>query len=295
MTINLPAEVKDRKVIIFVTGLSGAGISSTMKILEDMGYSAFDNLPLSLVSSLLEQEHDATSHIAISIDTRSPHFDPMHLMETVRELSAQDLYTIKTVFLVADDAILLKRFNETRRTHPLAKDRPVVDGIAAEKALLFPLKHEAGYVVDTSEYSIHDLRRVIDGFGGGLKHKKLNISLMSFSYRYGLPREADLVLDVRFLHNPNWVTSLKDKTGLEETVQTYVKEDAAYEAFILSIRAMLETVLPRYLAEGKSYLTIAFGCTGGKHRSVTVCEDIANYLRNKNLPVHIHHREIKAS
>jgi UPF0042 nucleotide-binding protein len=285
----------ERKVIIFVTGLSGAGISSTMKILEDMGYSAFDNLPLSLVPSLLEKEHDATNHFAISIDTRSPHFDPMRLMETVQQLSADDLYTIKTVFLVADDAILLKRFNETRRTHPLAKDRPVVDGIAAEKSLLFPLKHEAGYVIDTSEYSIHDLRRVIEGFAGGLKHKKLNISLMSFSYRYGLPREADLVLDVRFLHNPNWIVSLKDKTGLEEAVQNYVKEDGAYDAFILSIKTMLETVLPRYLAEGKSYLTIAFGCTGGKHRSVTVCEDIAAYLRHKNLPVHIHHREIKAS
>ena len=281
--------------LVIVTGLSGAGISSTMAILEDMGFSAFDNFPLPLLPALLEQEKQTARPVAVSLDTRTRNFDPTALMAAINRLKEEGDWKVKTLFLSADDAVLLKRFSETRRVHPLARDRAVADGIAAEKSLLYPLKHEAGQVVDTSDYSVHDLRRFIEGFAGGMLHGHLNISLMSFSYRHGLPREADLVFDVRFLRNPNWDKDLKSKTGLSADVQNYVRADDAYVQFLGHLQSMFDILLPRYKAEGKSYLTIAFGCTGGKHRSVTVTEDMATYVAKtqKILPV-IHHRELKS-
>lgn len=281
--------------LVIVTGLSGAGISSTMAVLEDMGFSAFDNFPLPLLPALLDQEKQTAQPLAVSFDTRARNFDPTALMAAINQLKSDGRWNVKTLFLSADDTVLLKRFSETRRVHPLARDRSVSDGIAAEKSLLFPLKHEAARVVDTSDYSVHDLRRFIEGFAGGMLHGHLNISLMSFSYRHGLPREADLVFDVRFLRNPNWDKDLKVKTGLSLDVQDYVRADEIYAKFIEHLKSMLDILLPRYEAEGKSYLTIAFGCTGGKHRSVTVTEDIAKHLQDtrKILSV-IHHRELKS-
>ncbi|HNQ91368.1 MAG TPA: RNase adapter RapZ [Alphaproteobacteria bacterium] len=280
---------------IFVTGLSGAGISSAMNILEDIGFLGFDNFPLSLLPALLQQEDVEGRSVAVAIDTRAAQFDPVKLMDAIKNLKARNQFHVKILFLTADDTVLLKRFTETRRVHPMARDRAVADGITAEKSLLFPFKHEAGYIVDTSEYSIHDLRRVIEGFAGGLLHDRMNITLMSFSYRHGLPREADLVFDVRFLRNPNWVTALKEKTGLEQEVQDYVRGDAAHDPFLSGVKGMMDILLPRYQSEGKSYLTVAFGCTGGRHRSVTLVEEIGEYLHHKNLPVQIHHRETKGS
>lgn len=279
--------------LVVVTGLSGAGISSTMAILEDMGFSAFDNFPLTLLPQLLEQEKTTARPLAISFDTRARNFDPAALLVAITSLKQNGYWNVKTLFLSADDAVLLKRFSETRRKHPLARDRAVADGIAAEKSLLYPLKHEAGHVVDTSDYTVHDLRRFVEGFAGGMLHGRLNMSVMSFSYRHGLPREADLVFDVRFLRNPNWDKDLKSKTGLSADVQDYVRADDAYMAFIGYIKSMLELLLPRYQSEGKSYLTVAFGCTGGKHRSVTVAEEISAFLKNKDINLVTHHREIK--
>lgn len=279
--------------LMIVTGLSGAGISSAMAILEDMGFAAFDNFPLPLLPALLDQEKTLVRPVAVSFDTRTPNFDPTELMQTIKALKSDGYWSVKTIFLSADEAVLLKRFSETRRVHPMARDRAVADGIAAEKSLLFALKHEAGHVVDTTDYSVHDLRRFIEGFAGGMLHSRLNVSLMSFSYRHGLPREADLVFDVRFLRNPNWDQDLKAKTGLSKDVQDYVKVDDAYEGFINHLKTMLNMLLPRYQAEGKNYLTISFGCTGGKHRSVTVTEDIAKYLTEIGISHVVHHRELK--
>lgn len=281
--------------LVIVTGLSGAGISSAMAILEDMGFAAFDNFPLSLLPALLNQEKQTSLPLAVSVDTRGHNFDPTALMNAINSLKNEGYWAVKTLFLSADDSVLLKRFSETRRVHPLARDRAVSDGIAAEKSLLFSLKHEAGRVVDTSDYSVHDLRRFIEGFCGGLLQGHLNVSLLSFSYRHGLPREADLVFDVRFLRNPNWDPDLKSKTGLSLDVQEYVQSDDAYDGFIAHLTSMIDILLPKYEAEGKSYLTIAFGCTGGKHRSVTVTEHISRYLKNKKkISCRTHHRELKA-
>jgi RNase adapter protein RapZ len=279
--------------LIIVTGLSGAGISSTMAVLEDLGFAAFDNFPLSLLQQLLQQEELMKRPVAVSFDTRAQNFDPLALMKAISALKENEHWNVKTLFLSADDTILLKRFSETRRTHPMARDRAVADGIAAEKSLLYTLKHQAGHVVDTSDYSVHDLRRFIDGFAGGMIHARLNVSIMSFSYRHGLPREADLVFDVRFLRNPNWDKDLKEKTGLSADVQNYVRADESYAPFFENIKNMLNLLLPRYQSEGKSYLTIAFGCTGGKHRSVTVAEDITRYITGTGLQTATHHRELK--
>ncbi|MBE2190994.1 MAG: RNase adapter RapZ [Alphaproteobacteria bacterium] len=265
-----------------------------MKILEDLGYAAFDNFPLSLLDALLNQESLDGRPIAVAIDTRARDFNPVLLMDKINEIKNKNDFLVKTFFLIADEPVLLKRFNETRRKHPLAKDRSIADGIAAEKSLLFTLKHEAGYVIDSSDYSIHDLRRIVEGFADGLVHGKMNVTVMSFSYRYGLPREADLVIDVRFLRNPNWEVSLKDLTGLNSDVQDFVRGDQVYDDFLTGTKNLLDILLPRYQSEGKSYLTIAFGCTGGRHRSVTLAEEIGGYLENKNLPVLMHHREIKS-
>ena len=290
-----PSSVPPKKnnALVVVTGLSGAGISATMAILEDIGFSAFDNFPLSLLPALLQQEKSSFRPLAISLDTRARNFNPAALLQEIKALKSEGHWNVKTLFLTADDPVLLKRFSETRRVHPLARDRSVPDGIAAEKSLLFPLKHEASFVVDTSDYSVHDLRRFVEGFTGGMLKGHLNVSVMSFSYRHGLPREADLVFDVRFLRNPNWESHLKEKTGKDSAVQAYVKEDAAFDPFVTGLHSMLELLLPRYQAEGKNYLTIAFGCTGGKHRSVTLAEDIAAYLTDRQYDVNIHHRELK--
>ncbi len=291
-TIETP---KDNKTpLVFVTGLSGAGISSTMKILEDLGYSTFDNFPLFLLTELLDREGEAGRPVAVAVDTRAREFDPIALMSCINDIKGHGLFQVKTFFMVADESVLLKRYTETRRKHPLARDRSVADGIAAEKSLLFPLKHEAGYVIDTSDYSIHDLRRVVEGYAGGLLQGKMNVTVMSFSYRHGLPREADLVIDVRFLRNPNWEATLKDKTGLDQDVQDFVKGDDAYNDFFESTKKFFDILIPRYRSEGKSYLTIAFGCTGGRHRSVTLAEEVGQYLKTNNLPVQMHHREIKS-
>jgi len=278
---------------MFVTGLSGAGLSSALKILEDQGFEVFDNFPLALIPNLLGQDTSQQRPIALGVDTRTRHFDPNEFLNLAASLKTNPHWQIKTIFMTADDAVLLKRFTETRRTHPLARDRSVADGIAAEKSLLYPIKHQSGYVIDTSDLSVHDLRRIIEGFTSGLIQGRLNLTIMSFAYRHGLPREADLVLDVRFLRNPNWIPELKDKTGLELPVQDYIRGDGVFPDFLERTKALLELLLPRYDEEGKNYLTVAFGCTGGKHRSVFTAETIRKWLQEKNYTAAIHHRELK--
>lgn len=280
-------------ILIFVTGLSGAGMSSALNILEDIGFEVFDNLPLILLRPLLDQEPSRQRPIAIGVDSRTRGFDPDHLLATLDELKLMQEWQVKTIFLTADDTVLLKRFTETRRTHPMARDRAVSDGIAAEKALLYPLKHSSGYIIDTSDLSIHDLRRIIEGYTHGLLQTRLNLTLMSFAYRHGLPREADLVLDVRFLQNPNWIPELKTRTGRETDVQDYIREDESFEPFLAQTKSLLGLLIPRYDEEGKNYLTIAFGCTGGRHRSVFMAELMADWLKSQGYAATLHHRELK--
>ncbi len=277
---------QNSKKPVIVTGLSGAGLSSVLKTLEDLGFEAFDNFPLSLAQPLIKESADQNA-LAIGIDTRTRGFSAQAVLDTKEEIDALLL------FITCDDAILQKRFTETRRRHPLAREKSVSRGIQIEHELLQPLMDQADLTIDTSELSVHDLRHILEGHFGHRASDKLNISLVSFGFRHGLPREADLVMDVRFLKNPHWDKDLRPKTGLDSDVGTHIASDPEYENFMTRFKDLLAPLLPRYALEGKHYLTIALGCTGGKHRSVFTAETIGAWLKTADYPVHIVHRDIK--
>lgn len=275
--------------LLFITGLSGAGMSSALKVLEDLGYEVFDNFPLSLIEGLLAETQHHGKPIAIGIDSRTRGFDPQAIIEKVSTLGA------RLIFITCDEEKLQQRFTETRRRHPLAGDRPVSAGIKKELSLLFPLREIADPIIDTTDLSIHDLRRIISGYFEENKGRRLMVTLMSFGFKNGLPREADIVMDVRFLKNPHWDIKLRPMTGKDQPVQDYIEEDSALGDFLRRFKDLLGPLLERYTHEGKSYLTVAFGCTGGKHRSVYVAEKMAAWAAEKNVPVAIEHRDIDRS
>jgi UPF0042 nucleotide-binding protein len=270
--------------LLFITGLSGAGMSSALKILEDLGYEVFDNFPLSLIDDLLRQ--DCHRPVAIGIDTRTRGFDPQAIIAKAGTLGA------KLLLITCDETVLQKRFSETRRKHPLAGDRPASAGIKKELGLLHDFREIADSIVDTTELTIHDLRRVLTGLYGENKGGKLNVTVMSFGFKNGLPREADIVMDCRFLANPHWEEKLKPLTGKDAPVQDYVGRDAAFKPFFKNLQTLLEPLLEGYAREGKSYLTVALGCTGGKHRSVFVAEKLGDWLQQKAVPTSVEHRDV---
>ncbi len=271
---------------VIVTGLSGAGMSSVLKTLEDMGYEVFDNFPLTLVDTLLAESHPEDLPMAIGIDTRSRGFDPAKLLELVEKTAAQ------LVFLYCDETVLQKRFTETRRRHPVAKDRPVSAGIKREQEWMHPLRIEADLVIDTTDLTIHDLRRLLETQFTIAKGGRLTVTLVSFGFRLGVPRDADIVMDVRFLTNPHWDRDLRPMTGLDAPVGACIAADPDFEPFIERFQAMLEPLLPRYTQEGKSYLTIAIGCTGGRHRSVYTVEHLAPWLQALGHATSVIHRDL---
>jgi UPF0042 nucleotide-binding protein len=275
---------------VLVTGMSGAGLATTTNALEDMGYEVLDNLPLFLFDLLLREGESRDRPLAIGIDSRTRDFTADRLLSLVAELRAKPEVSVQLVFIEADDETLLRRFTETRRRHPLALDRPVIDGIHNERALLEPLKLRADLSVDTSDLSVHDLKRMIAGHFSLDRAPELGVFVTSFSYRYGLPRDADLVFDVRFLRNPHWDTDLRAFTGLDPRVAAYIEADPEFAPFLDRLTGFLAPLLPRYQMEGKSYLTIAVGCTGGKHRSVFVAERLAAWLGDQGVKVGLSHR-----
>jgi UPF0042 nucleotide-binding protein len=275
--------------IVVVTGMSGAGISSALKALEDQHYEVFDNFPLSLIPELCSQTDALEGQkkgLAIGVDTRTRGFNSERVLETVKEIGA------RLVFITCDDSVLYKRFTETRRRHPLAVERTISYGIEKERKILAKLKDNADIMIDTSDKSIHDLRHMLERFLSLNSDDNLTISLVSFGFRNGMPREADIVMDVRFLRNPHWDQALKAKTGLDKEVGNYIREDVDFEPFFEGFKAMLKPILPRYRQEGKSYLTIAVGCTGGKHRSVFTIESLRKWMEEYGVRVSVEHRDI---
>jgi UPF0042 nucleotide-binding protein len=272
--------------LIIVTGLSGAGMSSALKALEDIGYEVLDNFPISLIKELLEEKTDHP--IAIGIDSRTRNFSASKLKTAIKKYNAQ------LCFITCKHSILQKRFTETRRKHPLAKDRPISDGINKEIELLAPLKEIADLGIDTTDLSMHDLRRMIEGHFTENNEQKLSVTLTSFGFRNGVPRESDIVMDVRFLRNPHWDKKLKSLTGQNKKVGNYISEDEGFDEFIQNFKNLIEPLLARYSHEGKSYLTISIGCTGGKHRSVFVVETLSAWLKYLGVKTHIHHRDMPA-
>ncbi|MDH3228826.1 MAG: RNase adapter RapZ [Alphaproteobacteria bacterium] len=282
--------------IIVVTGMSGAGRSTALKALEDIGYEAVDNLPLSLLDSMAAHAPDNPRHdaLAIGIDIRTRDFDAAAFIETLNRLSASgDRRRVASVFLDCGDDELVRRFTETRRRHPLAADRPVADGLRLERHLLAPLLERADVVIDTSLTAPGTLKDEMSRRFGLDNAPGLALLVVSFSYRYGLPRDADLVFDARFLVNPHYDPELREKTGRDAAVGAAVASDPDFGAFLDGMVSMLAVLLPRYEKEGKSYLTIAVGCTGGRHRSVYVAEQLSERLASKGRHVHLTHRDIE--
>lgn len=281
--------------IIVVTGMSGAGRSTALKALEDMGYEAVDNLPLSLLPALVGPGAAAARPLrptALGIDVRTRDFGIDAFRAALAPLSSTDRVAPFVLFLDCDDELLGRRYTETRRRHPLAVDRPVMDGIRLDRQRVSPLRERADLVIDTSALTAADLRRLLRGHFALDAAPGVTVSVTSFSYRHGLPREADLVFDVRFLENPHYLPALRPLTGRDGAVGDYIRRDPGFAPFFDGLTRLLMPLLPRYEREGKSYLTIAVGCTGGKHRSVFVAESLADWLAARGVRVGLVHREL---
>lgn len=266
--------------VVLVSGLSGAGKASILRALEDLGYEAVDNPPLAMVDDVVRR---SKMPLAIGLDARSRGFDPGLVMMTLTALRQDPALLPELVYAWAEEAVLLRRFTETRRRHPLAPQGRVVDGIAEEAALTDVLRRQADLVIDTSGLPLAELRKTIEArFGldpsGGGQPRSLVVSLVSFAFPAGLPREADMVFDARFLRNPHYDPILQPRTGLDAEVAAYVEADPDFLEFIKQISALLTLVLPRFVQEGKKYATIAIGCTGGQHRSVYIVELLARSI-----------------
>jgi len=283
----------ERRRLVVVTGMSGAGRSLALKILEDLGYEAVDNLPLDLLEVLVP-EGEAPRPLGVGVDIRSRRFAVQPLIDRLERLGPRADLAVTLLFLDCENQVLERRFTETRRRHPLAHERPVTDGIVAERRLVAPLRARADLVVDTSQFSPTELRRVLSGHFGLERGPGMSVLVTSFSYRNGLPRAADLVFDVRFLANPHYDPMLRDLDGRDSRVAAYVEADRAFADFFARLTGMLAPLLPRYAQEGKSYLTIAVGCTGGRHRSVTVAEKLAAWLAEQGFHVERVHRDLGA-
>ncbi|MGE0667720.1 MAG: RNase adapter RapZ [Sphingomonadales bacterium] len=285
-----------RNRIVLVTGLSGAGRSSALKALEDLGYEAVDNVPFALVPNLVQPAADDPADepmgaVAVGIDCRTRAFGAERFERLMATLRARDDLDVTLIFLDASDAVLKQRFTETRRRHPMAMDRPVQDGLDQERVMLAPVRQFADMLIDTSELTGHDLRRLIrDQFQLGTS-SGVAITVTSFSFPRGLPRDADTVFDVRFLRNPHYVPELKPRTGLDAGVADYIRQDPEFDGFFAKIGDLVLSLLPSYAREGKAYLTIAFGCTGGKHRSVFLAECLSSLLRDRGFGVTTVHRD----
>jgi len=279
--------------VVLVTGLSGAGKTSALKALEDLGYEAVDNLPMPLIRRLVAPlvEERRSHALAIAVDFRTRGFSADSFDQLTQRLTAHDRVSLQVLFLDCDNEVLTRRFTETRRPHPLADDRPVTDGIVHERDLIAPIADRTDVVIDTSQLNPADLRRLVAGQFRLTADTGPALSVLSFSYRHGLPREADLVLDMRFLANPHYVDALRPHTGLHPEVARYVAADPSYEPFMQELSGMIGRLLPLYSREGKSYLTIALGCTGGQHRSVVVAERLGADLRRAGHDVQVRHRD----
>ncbi len=282
---------------IVVTGLSGAGKSQAIRALEDLGFFCVDNLPVALIPTFadLAGSRGSVTRAAVVIDVREGKMLAT-LPKSYAKLTRREELNPRLLFLEADDTMLLRRFSETRRPHPLAKTRSPKEGLRDERRLLAPIKKLADTVIDTSQLTVHDLRRAVVAFAtGSAEPSPMTVNVTSFSFRRGVPLEADLVFDVRFLKNPHFVPALRPLTGQDRRVARYVLTQAGAKKFLRLTTALLRFLLPQYTAEGKSYLTVAIGCTGGQHRSVAIAEALARKLgRLRGAKTRLRHREIAA-
>lgn len=279
--------------IILVTGLSGAGKTSALKAFEDLGFECIDNVPLSLLRNLTGGDGgEPRKPLAVGIDIRTRDFGAAAFAEELDQLKTETGGRTRMLFMDCTDDELRRRYGETRHRHPLAQDRPISDGIAHERRLMAPLRDRADVVLDTTSFGPGEMKTILKGHFGTEADGGLALFVTSFGFKNGLPREADLVFDVRFLNNPHYDPVLKPLTGRDEAVAEHVAADPGFAPFFDGLTALLAPLLPRYAQEGKSYLTIALGCTGGRHRSVFVAETLRRWLEQKGERVHLRHRDL---
>ena len=280
--------------LIIITGLSGAGRRSVLAALEDHGYTALDNVPVRLLEPLLELEgrlYPGRTRLAVGVDSRHEDFSS-EFGPTVRRLQKGD-HPIQIIFLEADDGVLLRRYSETRRVHHLAQDgASVAEAIKRERALLAPIRDQATAVLDTSRLSLAEMRQRLEELLPAAKTQDIRVRLQSFGYKFGVPHDADVVLDARFLPNPYYLTQLRDLTGKDAAVQEWLQEDEAFRAFLDKTEAWLRWSLPLLRREGRAYHTLAIGCTGGQHRSVALVELLGSRLRAELPELQVRHREL---
>jgi UPF0042 nucleotide-binding protein len=283
--------------LVLVTGLSGAGRSQAGNVFEDMGWFVIDNLPIELLDKVVDLVHakrpnsDHPSAIdKVALVVRTANVDLADALATIRPR----LEDVRVLFLEASDDVLIRRFEDTRRRHPLGENVSVTESIALEREHLEPLKAEADVVIDTSDLNVHQLRdRITDLFGTDQPQNGMQTTVLSFGYKHGLPLDVDLVLDCRFLPNPHWVDELRPKTGRDRAVRRYVLDNPTTGEFLEALEGLFDVVLPGFVAEGKSYLTIAVGCTGGRHRSVVIADELAGRLRKRGIEPRVLHRDVK--
>lgn len=288
------------KNILLVTGMSGAGKSTALRTLEDLGWETVDNLPLLLLNRLLDTppgegaDGEDDRPLALGIGTQTRGFDAESIVRRIKKLS-EDGHHVGTLFLECAGAELERRYSETRRRHPLAQDRPASDGIARERELLMPLRRWSNRLIDTTSLSSNELQQQIRSTFTSEGMGQTVLTIASFGFARGLPRDADLVFDMRFLRNPHWVDALRPGTGQDVDVSAYIADDPAYGQAMAQIESLLLLLLPRYQAEGKAYVTAAFGCTGGRHRSVHVAERMARRLREEGFSPTVMHRDLQTA
>lgn len=279
--------------VVFITGLSGSGKSNAIKCFEDLGFFCVDNLPTALLPKFTElcaQSGSEISRVAIGIDVRERGFFKSFL-DVLDEIKKEN-YNIEILFLEASDEALIRRFSETRRPHPIIKDGSVIDGIRLEREMLSELRKRADKIIDTTNYNVHQLKEVLNKYYLESENKKLTISFISFGYKYGIPYDVDLIFDVRFMQNPNFVKELKLLKGSDKKIIEYILKFKETKAFLEKLSDFLKFLIPMYEKEGKSYLTIGIGCTGGRHRSVAISEILKGYLKNEGYSINIRHRDI---
>ncbi|MCL2335191.1 MAG: RNase adapter RapZ [Endomicrobia bacterium] len=275
-----------------VSGMSGAGKSQALKIFEDLGFVCIDNMPFQMLDGFIDvcvKNPDKYKNVAISVDSRAGEY--LGYFPQFLASMKKNKISCRVIFFNAEDSVLLRRYSETRRRHPLGKS--VYEGIKLERKLLDKVFAAADEIVDTSDKTVGELKDTISRLTGASAAKQhLNISVVSFGYKYGIPNDADIIYDVRFITNPNYVHGLKFKTGKDKAVKEYIKKQKEFGAFFDIFSKLIANTLPGYIKEGKSYLTIALGCTGGRHRSVFTAEMLADFLRKKKYKVKLNHRDI---
>jgi UPF0042 nucleotide-binding protein len=290
----VPAKAKLLPQFVLVTGLSGAGKSQAVHALEDLGYFCVDNLPVALISTFADltvRDEDPKHRVAVVVDVREGR-NLSRLPSVYRRLKRRGDLAVSLVFLEATDAVLIRRFSESRRPHPLSRRLPPAEAVKEERRRMAPLRALADHVIDTSRLSVHELRRRVLTLGGEGATHELVVTLQSFGFKTGAPADADVVFDVRFLKNPHFVPTLRPLTGLDGRVSRYVLRDPAAKKFLTLTTSLLKFLLPQYITEGKAYLTIAIGCTGGRHRSVTMAEALGKALAGvKGVQLRVRHRD----